>query len=48
VTGILSMGTFEELISTVEHGKFECKGDFYDTKVVKNKIELAKDPRFSP
>jgi predicted HTH transcriptional regulator len=43
VTGILSRGTFEELISTVEHGQFECKGGFYDAKVVKGKIELAKD-----
>jgi hypothetical protein len=43
VTGILSRGTFAELISTVEHVQFECKGRLYDTKTVKSKIELAKD-----
>jgi hypothetical protein len=41
VTGILSRGTFAELISTVEHVQFECKGRLYDTKTVKSKIELA-------
>jgi hypothetical protein len=43
VTGILSRGTFAELISTVEHVQFECKNGLYDTKTVKSKIELAKD-----
>jgi hypothetical protein len=43
VTGILSRGTFGELISTVEHVQFECKGGLYDTKAGKSKIELAKD-----
>jgi hypothetical protein len=43
VTAILSRGTFAELISTVEHVQFECKGGLYDTKAVRSKIELAKD-----
>jgi hypothetical protein len=43
VTDILSRGMFAELISTVEHVQFECKGGLYDTKTVKSKIELAKD-----
>ena len=43
VSGILSRGTFAELISTVEHVQFECKKGLYDTKTVKSKIELAKD-----
>src|SRR5579862_3979045 len=43
VTGILSRGTFAELISTVEHAQFECKGGLYDTKTINSKIELAKD-----
>jgi hypothetical protein len=43
VTGILSKGTFADLISTVEHTQFECKDGFYDTKNVRSKIELAKD-----
>jgi predicted HTH transcriptional regulator len=43
VTGILSRGTFAELISTVEHVQFECKNGLYDTKTGKGKIELAKD-----
>lgn len=43
VTGILSRGTFVELISTVEHVQFECKSGLYDTKTINSKIELAKD-----
>jgi Putative DNA-binding domain len=43
VTGILSRGTFTELISTVEHVQLECKNGFYDTTKANNKIELAKD-----
>jgi hypothetical protein len=43
VTGILSRGTFAELISTVEHAQFECKNGLYDAKTVTSKIELAKD-----
>ena len=43
VAGILSRGTFEELISTVEHVQLECKSGLYDTKAVNSKIELAKD-----
>jgi len=43
VAGILSRGTFEELISTVEHVQLECKGGLYDTKTTNSKIELAKD-----
>jgi predicted HTH transcriptional regulator len=43
VAGILSRGTFAELVSTVEHGQFECKNGLYDTKTVNGKIELAKD-----
>ncbi|HEY3591838.1 MAG TPA: ATP-binding protein [Buttiauxella sp.] len=43
VADILTRGTFAELISAVEHVQFECKGGLYDTKVVKSKIELAKD-----
>jgi len=43
VTGILSRGTFAELISTVEHAQFECKNGLYDTKKDNGKVELAKD-----
>jgi len=43
VTGILSRGTFAELVSAVEHVQFECKGGLYDTKTEKSKVELAKD-----
>jgi hypothetical protein len=43
VSGILSRGTFAELISAVEHFQFECKNGLYDTKAGKGKIELAKD-----
>jgi hypothetical protein len=43
VTGILSRGTFAELIATVEHVQFECKNGFYDTKTATSKVELAKD-----
>jgi hypothetical protein len=43
VAGILSRGTFEDLISAVEHVQFECKNGLYDTKTVNSKIELAKD-----
>lgn len=43
VSDILSRGTFSELISAVEHARFECKNGLYDTKTEKGKIELAKD-----
>jgi hypothetical protein len=43
VSDILSRGTFSELISAVEHVRFECKNGLYDTKTEKSKIELAKD-----
>jgi hypothetical protein len=43
IATILSSGTFEDLISCVEHLQFECKRGLYDFKATKNKIELAKD-----
>jgi len=43
VAGILSKGAFDEFVSAVEHEQFECKSGLYDIKVVKGKIELAKD-----
>lgn len=43
VTGILTRGTFAELVSTVEHVQFECKNGLCDIKTEKSRVELAKD-----